>query len=117
MRPNEKAATPILEQLEAMDELIRAGKIRHYGLSNETAWGVCEFSRLAKIHGLARPITIQNAYNLVNRTFESDLAEACYRENVALLAYSPLAMGVLSGKYLAGAKPAGARLALLSELR
>jgi aryl-alcohol dehydrogenase-like predicted oxidoreductase len=108
----EKTATPILEQLEAMDELIRAGKIRHYGLSNETAWGVCEFSRLAKIHGLARPITIQNAYNLVNRTFESDLAEACYRESLALLAYSPLAMGVLSGKYLAAAKPTSARLIL-----
>ena len=107
----EKPATPILEQIEALDELVREGKIRHYGLSNETAWGVCEFSRLAKLHGFARPATIQNAYSLVNRTFEGDVAEACYREEVALLAYSPLAMGVLAGKYLGGAKPTGARLA------
>lgn len=108
----EKPATPILEQIEAMDELVRAGKIRHYGLSNETAWGVCEFTRLARIHGLPPPVTIQNAYSLVNRTFEWDLAEACHRERVALLAYSPLAMGVLAGKYLGGAKPEGARLAV-----
>jgi aryl-alcohol dehydrogenase-like predicted oxidoreductase len=108
----EKPATPILEQIEAMDELVRAGKIRHYGLSNETSWGVCEFARLARIHGLPAPVTIQNAYSLVNRTFEWDLAEACHRESVALLAYSPLAMGVLAGKYLGGAKPEGARLAV-----
>jgi aryl-alcohol dehydrogenase-like predicted oxidoreductase len=108
----EKPATPILEQIEALDELVRAGKIRHYGLSNETSWGVCEFARLAKVHGLPPPVTIQNAYSLVNRTFEWDLAEACHRENVALLAYSPLAMGVLAGKYLGGARPEGARLAV-----
>jgi aryl-alcohol dehydrogenase (NADP+) len=108
----ERVATPILEQIDAMDELIRAGKIRHYGLSNETSWGVCEFARLARIHGLPPPATIQNAYSLVNRTFEWDLAEACHREHVALLAYSPLAMGVLSGKYLDGARPDGARLAV-----
>ena len=107
----EKDATPILDQIEALDELVREGKIRHYGLSNETAWGVCEFARLARLHGLARPATIQNAYSLVNRTFEWDLAEVCYREQVGLLAYSPLGMGVLAGKYLGGAKPAGARLA------
>jgi len=108
----EKPATPILEQIEAMDELVRAGKIRHYGVSNETSWGICEFTRLAKIHGLPPPVTIQNAYSLVNRTFEWDLAEACHREQVALLAYSPLAMGVLAGKYLGGAQPEGARLAV-----
>jgi aryl-alcohol dehydrogenase-like predicted oxidoreductase len=107
----EKPFTPILDQIETLDELVREGKIRHYGLSNETAWGVCEFSRLAKLHGLARPATIQNAYSLVNRTSEGDLAEACHREDVALLAYSPLAMGVLTGKYLGGTKPTGARLA------
>jgi aryl-alcohol dehydrogenase-like predicted oxidoreductase len=106
----ERPATPILEQIEAMDDLVRAGKIRHYGVSNETAWGVCEFTRLAKIHGLPPPATIQNAYSLVNRTFEWELAEACHREHVALLAYSPLAMGVLAGKYLGGARPDGARL-------
>jgi len=108
----EKAATPIIEQIEAMDGLIRAGKIRHYGLSNETSWGVCEFTRLAKIHGLPKPVTIQNAYSLVNRTFEWDLAEACGREGVALLAYSPLAMGVLAGRYLGDARPPGARFTL-----
>ena len=113
----EKPATPILEQIEALDELVREGKIRHYGLSNETAWGVCEFSRLAKLHGFARPATIQNAYSLVNRTFEGDVAEACYREEVALLAYSPLAMGVLSGKYLGGAKPRGRAAREVSRLR
>jgi aryl-alcohol dehydrogenase-like predicted oxidoreductase len=106
----EKPATPILEQIDAMDALIRVGKIRHYGLSNETAWGVCEFSRLAKLHGYPRPVTVQNAYSLVNRTAEWDLAEACFREALALLAYSPLAMGVLAGKYLDGARPEGARL-------
>jgi aryl-alcohol dehydrogenase (NADP+) len=111
----EKPAVPILDQVEVLDELVREGKIRHYGLSNETTWGVCEFSRLARLHGLARPATIQNAYSLVNRTFEGDLAEACYREAVALLAYSPLAMGVLSGKYLGGAKPTGARLATFPD--
>jgi aryl-alcohol dehydrogenase-like predicted oxidoreductase len=108
----ERPATPILEQIEAMDELVRAGKIRHYGVSNETAWGVCEFARLAKLHGLKPPATIQNAYSLVNRTFEWDLAEACHREGIALLGYSPLAMGVLAGKYLDGARPPGARLTL-----
>ncbi len=107
----ERPATPVLEQIEALDELVREGRIRHYGVSNETAWGVCEFSRLAKLHGLARPATIQNAYSLVNRMFEGDLAEACFREEVALLAYSPLAMGVLTGKYVGGARPALARLA------
>ena len=111
----EKPATPILEQIEAMDELARAGKIRHYGVSNETSWGVCEFARLAKIHGLPQPVTIQNAYSLVNRTFEWNLAEACHRERVALLAYSPLAMGVLAGKYLGGARPPGARFTLFPD--
>lgn len=111
----EKPATPILEQIDALDGLARAGKIRYYGLSNETAWGVCEFSRLARIHGYRAPVTLQNAYSLVNRTAEWDLAEACYRERVALLAYSPLAMGVLSGKYLDGARPAGARLTLFPD--
>ena len=111
----EKPATPVLEQVDALDELVRAGKIRHYGLSNETAWGVCEFSRLARLHGYAGPVSVQNAYSLVNRTAEWDLAEACHREGLALLAYSPLAMGVLAGKYLGGARPAGARLTLFED--
>jgi aryl-alcohol dehydrogenase-like predicted oxidoreductase len=108
----ERKATPMLEQVQAMDELVRAGKIRHWGISNETAWGVCEFSRLAREHGLARPVSIQNCYNLLTRNFEWDLAEASFRERVPLLAYSPLAMGVLTGKYHEGIRPANARLTL-----
>jgi aryl-alcohol dehydrogenase (NADP+) len=112
---NDKAHVPMLEQVQAMDALVRAGKIRAWGVSNETAWGVCEFTRLARENGLARPVTIQNSYNLVSRTFEYDLAEACFRENVGLLAYSPLAMGVLAGKYLGGARPPAARLTLFES--
>lgn len=102
-------ATPMLEQVEAMAALVRAGKIRCWGVSNETAWGVTELSRLAREHGLPRPVTIQNIYSLIARGFDGDLAEACFRERVALLAYSPLAGGYLTGKYADGAKPDGAR--------
>ena len=112
---DEPQAVPIIEQIEAMDALIRAGKIRYYGLSNETTWGVCEFVRLARLHGLPRPITIQNAYSLVSRRFDEDLAEACYRENLSLLAYSPLAGGALTGKYRNGARPADARYTLFPD--
>jgi aryl-alcohol dehydrogenase-like predicted oxidoreductase len=105
----ERKMVPILEQIEAMAELIKAGKIRHYGLSNETSWGVCQFCWLADKHGLPRPVSIQNVYSLSSRQFDLDLAEVSHRENVPLLAYSPLAGGALSGKYLNGAKPAGAR--------
>jgi len=91
---------PIVNQLEALAELVKEGKIRHIGLSNETPWGVSEFTRLAKQLGLPYVASIQNAYSLMNRTFESGLAEVCRHENVALLAYSPLAFGHLSGKYL-----------------
>lgn len=111
----EPHAVPIIEQIEAMDALVRAGKIRHYGLSNETTWGVCEYVRLARLHGLPQPITIQNAYNLVARKFDEDLAEACHRERLALLAYSPLAGGALTGKYRNGAQPPGARYTLFPD--
>ncbi len=111
----EVPGVPILEQIETMAGLIAAGKIRHYGLSNETAWGVCEFARLARAHGLPPPLTVQNAYSLVNRMFDADLAEVSFRERVPLLAYSPLAMGMLSGKYAGGAKPPRARLALYAD--
>jgi aryl-alcohol dehydrogenase-like predicted oxidoreductase len=96
----EREATPIREQLEALAVHVKAGKIRYVGLSNETPWGVCQFTRMAEQHNLPRIVSIQNAYNLMNRTYEYGLAEACYRENVGLLAYSPLAFGHLSGKYL-----------------
>jgi aryl-alcohol dehydrogenase (NADP+) len=105
-------ATPMLEQIEAMAELVRAGKIRYWGVSNETAWGVAQFAQLARAHGLPRPITIQNIYSLIARRFDGDLAEACFCERVALIAYSPLAGGYLSGKYVGGASPQGARFTL-----
>jgi aryl-alcohol dehydrogenase-like predicted oxidoreductase len=96
----EREATPIHEQLEALAVHVKAGKIRYVGLSNETPWGVCQFTRMAEQHNLPRIVSIQNAYSLLNRTYEYGLAEACHRENVGLLAYSPLAFGHLSGKYL-----------------
>jgi aryl-alcohol dehydrogenase-like predicted oxidoreductase len=98
----DNVATPIHEQLEALAKLVKAGKVRHIGLSNETPYGVHEFIRLADQHGLPRVHTIQNPYCLVNRTFENALDETCHRLNVSLLAYSPLAFGLLTGKYDAG---------------
>jgi aryl-alcohol dehydrogenase-like predicted oxidoreductase len=98
----EREMVSIVEQLETFAKLIQAGKIRCLGVSNETAWGICEFSHAAKRLGLPRIVSIQNAYSLLNRTFDSHLAEACYREEVSLLAYSPLAFGHLSGKYVQG---------------
>ncbi len=103
---------PIAEQLTVFADLIGAGKIRYLGLSNETPWGVSEFSHLAKKLGLPKVVSIQNAYNLINRVFDSALAEACYYENIGLLAYSPLGFGLLSGKYIQEKKPAEARLTL-----
>ena len=97
----ERDSTPIAEQLQALGELVREGKVRHIGLSNETPWGVSEFLRCAETLGLPRIISIQNAYHLMNRTFEAGLAEVCQHANVGLLGYSPLAFGHLSGKYLA----------------
>jgi aryl-alcohol dehydrogenase-like predicted oxidoreductase len=102
--------TPLLETLQALGDLVAAGKIRHIGVSNETPWGVMRYLELAAQHGLPRVVSIQNPYSLLNRSFEVGLAEISDRERVGLLAYSPLAFGVLSGKYLDGAQPAGARL-------
>lgn len=107
----ERETIPIAEQLTVFAELIQAGKIRYLGLSNETPWGVTQFSQIANQLGLPKVVSIQNAYSLVNRIFDSALAEASYRENVGLLAYSPLAFGLLSGKYLNGT-PGKARLIL-----
>lgn len=104
--------TSIEETLTALTELVKEGKIRAIGLSNETPWGVSEYLRLAREKGLTRISTIQNQYSLLNRTFEIGLAEMCLRENIGLLPYSVLSMGVLSGKYLGGAKPEGSRFAL-----
>lgn len=105
-------STPIEDTLDALNELIQAGKIRHYGLSNETAWGAMRFAQIAEQKGYPKPVSIQNPYNLLNRTYEVGLAEVSHREHMGLLAYSPLAFGALSGKYLNGQKPAKARLTL-----
>jgi len=104
---NERAGPPIREQVEAMAALIKAGKIRHYGLSNETAWGVGEFQRVARELGVPGPVTLQNSYSLVSRSADGDLAETLFRERMSLLAYSPLAGGMLTGKYLGDATPRG----------
>jgi len=106
----EREATPILEQIQAMAEAIKAGKIRAYGLSNETAWGIAEFTRLANENGLPPPASVQNGYSLVNRMFDGDPAESSRRCNVPLLAYSPLAMGLLTSKYKTSPWPPEARL-------
>jgi aryl-alcohol dehydrogenase-like predicted oxidoreductase len=101
---------PIEETLEALGELTRSGKVRYAGLSNETPWGVHRFIQLADERGLPRIASIQNPYNLLNRSFEVGLAEMAIREDVGLLAYSPLAFGVLTGKFLNGARPPESRI-------
>jgi aryl-alcohol dehydrogenase-like predicted oxidoreductase len=105
----ERPGPDIREQVEAMAALVRAGKIRYYGLSNETSWGVCAFKQAARELGVPGPVTTQNSYSLVSRGPDGDLAEALFREKMSLLAYSPLAGGLLTGKYAGGAKPPDAR--------
>lgn len=106
---------PIEETLSALDDLVRAGKVRHVGVSNESPWGVMRYLAHADAGALPRVQSIQNAYNLVNRTFEVGLAEIAHREHVGLLAYSPLAQGYLTGKYEDGALPPGARKTLFGR--
>ena len=112
----EKAGPSIHEQVAGMAAMIKAGKIRYYGLSNETAWGACEFRRAADELGFPGPVTLQNSYSLLSRNVDNDLAETLYREKMSLLAYSPLAAGILSGKYMGGAKPAATRFTLFDSL-
>lgn len=104
--------TPIEETLGALSELVKEGKIRHIGLSNETPWGAMEYLRLAREKDWPRVVSIQNPYNLLNRSFEVGMAEIAHREQAGLLAYSPLAFGMLSGKYLGGKWPEKSRLTL-----
>ncbi len=113
--PTPDNSIPIETTLEVLDQLVKEGKIRHVGLSNETAWGVSRYLRASESGGGPRVVSIQNAYNLLNRTFEIGLAEMAMREQVGLLAYSPLAQGYLSGKYQRGARPAGARTTLFER--
>ncbi|BDD07212.1 aldo/keto reductase [Aureibacter tunicatorum] len=100
----------ILEVIQTMEELIAQGKIRHYGLSNETAWGTMKYLQIAEKNNLKSPVSIQNEYSLLCRKFEPDLSEVCAAESVDLLAWSPLATGLLSGKYKNGKYPKGSRL-------
>lgn len=109
--PDEQS-TPIEETLAALDELVREGKVRHIGLSNETPWGSMEYFRLSREKDWPRPVSIQNPYNLLNRSYEVGMAEVSHREQAGLLAYSPLAFGMLTGKYLDGQRPAKGRLTL-----
>lgn len=113
--PRADSFTPIAETLGVLADLVRAGKIRYLGLSNETPWGVMQFLLAADKLGLPRVVSVQNPYNLLNRSYEVGLAEISWREACGLLAYSPLGFGVLSGKYLHGAAPAGARLTLYPD--
>ena len=105
----------ILEVIETLEESIKKGKIRSFGISNETPWGTSEYLKFSEIKKLSRVVSIQNPYNLLNRSFEVGLSEISIRENVGLLAYSPLASGTLSGKYLDGKLPEGSRLKLFGN--
>ena len=119
-KPTENAEienAKISETLETLETLKKDGKIRTYGVSNETPWGVMQYISFAEKNGWGKIASIQNPYNLLNRTFESGLAEISYRESVGLLAYSPLAFGILTGKYIDGKKPARARLTLYSRFQ
>ena len=108
---------PIEATLDALGDLVRAGKVRAVGISNETPWGAMRYLALAGQRGLPRVASIQNPYNLLNRVFEIGLAEIALREDLGLLAYSPLAMGALSGKYRHGARPAEGRLTRFDRFR
>jgi aryl-alcohol dehydrogenase-like predicted oxidoreductase len=110
-------SVPIRETVEALGELIKAGKIRHYGLSNESTFGVCEFVRAADELGVPRPVSIQNSFCLLHRQFDTEVAEACSKSNynILLLPWTPLAGGALSGKYLDGARPEGARMSVFKH--
>ncbi|MES2634254.1 MAG: aldo/keto reductase [Pseudomonadota bacterium] len=118
----ERTVTSIHEQLEAFGKLVKAGKVRYMGLSNETPYGVHEFVRLAELHNLPRPATVQNVYCLISRALENALDESLHRLNVSLLAYSPLGFGLLTGKYddsgiTGDAAPGDARIAKFESVR
>ncbi len=109
-------AHPIHDILATLGKLVTGGKVRFIGLSNETPWGVMSFLRLAEQHGLPRPVSVQNAFNLVNRSYEVGLSEISFEEQVSLLAYSPLGQGYLTGKYEGGALPPHSRKTLFDRL-
>ena len=111
----EAETVAISETLEVLKDLVKSGKIRYAGLSNETPWGLSEFLKFSELNNLPKVVSVQNAYNLLNRTYEQGLSEFFYRSSVGLLAYSPLAQGYLTGKYLDGARPEGARTTLFER--
>ena len=113
--PNEAWEDNFKEVIETLDGLVKEGKIRHYGVSNETSWGLMRQLTESNCNNLTRCKTIQNPYSLLNRLFEVNLAEVSMRENVGLLAYSPLAFGTLSGKYLNGQMPENSRIKLFPQ--
>ncbi|EHT4942050.1 General stress protein 69 [Vibrio vulnificus] len=115
--PDAQEEVTLIETLEALNELVKAGKVRYIGVSNETPWGVMTLLRLAEKHDLPRIVSIQNPYNLLNRSFEVGLSEISHYEGIQLLAYSPMAFGTLSGKYLDGARPTGARCTLFERFQ
>lgn len=111
------SGVPIEETLAALAQLVEQGKIRHVGVSNETAWGTMKHLQAAEMRGLPRIASIQNAFSLLSRNFEHSLSEIVHREGVGLLAYSPLAQGYLTGKYEDGALPEGSRKQLFDRLQ
>lgn len=113
----DEGGASIEETLAALDGLVKEGKMRAIGVSNETPWGVHEYLRVSREKGYVRLATMQQQYSLINRTFEIGLSEFALKEHISLLAYSPLSMGVLSGKYLGGAKPENARFTLFERSR
>ncbi|CAH2940095.1 MAG: Tas protein, an NADP(H)-dependent aldo-keto reductase [uncultured Paraburkholderia sp.] len=114
---DDEYTVPIEETLSVLADFVKAGKVRHVGVSNETPWGVAQFLRASEKLGLPRIVSIQNPYSLLNRTYEAGLSEYAHRDNIGLLAYSPLAFGWLSGKYEGGARPAGARISLFERFQ
>ena len=113
---NDADFVEIEEQLEVLSELVKSGKVRYIGLSNETPWGLMKFLSIAERLDFPRVVSIQNPYSLLNRSYEVGLAEISIREKCGLLAYSPLAFGMLTGKYDNGSKPDGARLTLFGDM-
>ncbi|CAB3666584.1 Protein tas [Paraburkholderia phenoliruptrix] len=114
---DDEYTVPIEETLSVLADFVKAGKVRHVGVSNETPWGVAQFLRASEKLSLPRIVSIQNPYSLLNRTYEAGLSEYAHRDNIGLLAYSPLAFGWLSGKYEGGARPAGARISLFERFQ
>ena len=112
---NDKEWNSFEEILKSLENIIKSGKVRYIGLSNETSWGLSKFLEISNLKKLPRIMSVQNPYNLLNRTYEVGLAEISIRERSGLLAYSPLASGILSGKYRNGALPDGSRMKLFSD--